>query len=553
MPIEFTPVKADPKLKELGIHSDTYGDYDFVEIARELQSLKAQGLDGQQKYIKIVRTISPDDFFFFCYFVLDLPINHPFLVARAYEVQRESHRTIDLWARGHWKSTLLTLAKPIHELIVNREERICIFSHTRSLAKAHLRKIKHELEQNRLLWWAFPDIFYHEPQKKSPKWSEDEGLYVRRNGNYPAASVEAWGLIEKMPAGKHFSIRIYDDIVTETAVQTKTQLEKVERQFKLSENLSTNKQGSQKAGRKRIIGTRYSHRDLYGGLIEIKGNTKWKVRLYPSEVDDKGEFCIGGKPVLLAPEELEEKYADMGEYIYSAQMGQNPVSGGMQKFRRSWLKEWNPHTTKPYMNIYLIGDPAEVDTTKTDYSSFFVIGTDHLKNYWVLDIVRERMELGQKWETIKNLVLKWNPLHVGYEVNKGYSDVQYYEMMMQQEGVMFSIMPLKSYRGNSKHKRIHDLQPIFERNKIILPVALAYEDKEKVVHDLVYEFIEDEYLLYPFGKHDDMLDTLSFILDPDMAIFFPTRKEGFKGPGGGGDDPLNMRGGHSGGGSWMSY
>lgn len=544
MPIDFKPVKADPLLKELGIHNDTYGDYDFVEIARELQSLKEQGKDGNSQYLQIVRTISPEDFFFFCYFVLDLPINHPFLVARAYDVQRKSDRTIDLWARGHWKSTLLTLAKPIHELLMNREERICIFSHTRAMAKAHMRKIKHELEQNQVLWHAFPEVFYHEPSKKAPKWSEDEGLYVRRRGNYPAASVEAWGLIEKMPAGKHFSIRIYDDIVTETAVQTRGQIEKVERQFQLSDNLGTPK------GKKRIIGTRYSHRDLYGTLIDSK--QKWEVRLFPGSVDESGVFAFPGIPVYWSEEELLQKYEDMGEYIFSAQIGQNPTAEGMQKFRRSWLKEWDSKTKKPYMNIYIIVDPAEVIGANTDYSAFIVIGVDYLRNYWIMDIVRDKLELGDKWETLKKLVITWQPVTVGYEINKGKSDVQYFDLKMQEEGVIFNITELKSYRGNSKHKRVLDLVALFEKSRIILPSAIPYTDKKGNIHDLISEFIEDEYLLYPFPKHDDMIDCLSFILDPELGIFFPTRREDHT-RNESADDPLNMRKDYRrSGGTWMS-
>ena len=545
MPLEFTPVKADPELKKLGIHSDTYGEVDLVEASKELISLKDMGSEGKQRYIRIMRLLSKKDFFFFCYFALNLPVNHPFLVARVYDVQNKADKTLDLWARDHWKSTLLTLARPLWELILNREERICIFSHTRALAKAHLRKIKHELEQNHLLWWAFPDTFYHEPSKKAPKWSEDEGLYVRRVGNYPAASVEAWGLIEKQPAGKHFTIMVYDDIVTETAVLTKAQLEKVERQFRLSDALGT----SRPKAKKRIIGTRYSHRDLYGKIIEA-GN--YEARIFPAEVDENGVFARNGKPVLLDKEILGEKYDDMGEYIYSAQMGQNPVSEGMQLFRRHWLRFWDLDTTKPYMNIYVIVDPAEVDTIGSDYTSMIVVGVDYMRNYWILDMIRDRIELGPKWEKLKNIVTTWRPHVVGYEINKGKADVQYYNLKMQEEGMYFNIVELKSYRGKSKHARVKALQAVFEKKRVILPRVLPYTDKIGKTRELVNEFIEDEYLLYPFPKHDDLLDSLGFILDPELGIFFPTQKHETKQQVSG-EDPLNMRKPLRRRGSWMSY
>ncbi|MHA2068210.1 MAG: hypothetical protein ACXABY_27935 [Candidatus Thorarchaeota archaeon] len=349
MPLDFKPVKCDKALEKLGIHSNDYR-LDFVKISREIRRCIDTG--DEHTYINLVSALSRDDFFFFCYFVLDLPVNEPFLIARVYEVQDKAHMTIDLWAREHWKSTLLTFARPLWELILNKEERICIFSHTRSMAKAHMRKIKLELENNEILWTAFPDVFYKEPKQASPKWSEDDGLYVKSKRN--EAAIEAWGLIEKMPTGKHFTIRIYDDIITETAVQTKGQLEKVERQFRLTEPLGT------RGGTKRVIGTRYSHKDLYGTLLSSK---HWESRVYPAEVGETGNAMRHGTPVYKTEKELEQMYDVMGEYIYGAQMLQDPTAEGMRKFKRVWLRTWSQHTRKPYMNVYILVDPATTEET----------------------------------------------------------------------------------------------------------------------------------------------------------------------------------------------
>jgi phage terminase large subunit-like protein len=423
--------------------------------------------------------------------------------------------TIDLWFREGWKSTFLTFARPLWELVLNKEERICIFSHTRNMAKSHMMKIKLEMENNEILWSAFPEIFFKNPKSTAPKWSEDDGLYVKSKRNEPA--VEAWGLIEKMPTGKHFTIRIYDDIITETAVMTKGQIEKVQRQYRLSEALGT------RGGTKRIIGTRYSHKDLYGELLKSK---KWTSRIYPAEVNEDGTAMRGGTPIYKTTEELDNMYDTMGAWIYSAQMLQNPTADGMRKFARAWLRTWDLKTRRPYMNIYILVDPATTIGETTDYTCMTVIGTDYMRNYWVLDMMRDKIELGDKWTALRDLVIKWRPMAVGYEkMGAGASDIQYYNMKMEEEGVNFYIIPLPNYK-NKNDVRIAELQPLFERGRIIVPDAIPYTDKNGEFHDLIAEFVEEEYTKFPLMEHDDMFDCLANILAPEMEIFFPTRRDG---------------------------
>ncbi len=298
MPLFFEPKEANEQLRDIGLHIDQRDyKYDYVELAKELQ--ESVQLKNDARFMEIVRKFAYDDMFFLGYFVLNLPLNDPFLMARCYEVQENCHFTVDLWSREHWKSSIITFLKSIHELIVNPEERIGIFSFNRGLAKGHMRRIKNELETNGMLQKAFPDIFYNNPSSQAPKWAENEGIYVMRKKVYNEASVEAWGLIESMPTGKHFTRLVFDDVVTENSVNTPEQIEKVEERFKLAQNLGA------RGGQKRVIGTRYSMRDVYGTLLSGK---RWKARIYPAEVDDSGIAKRYGTPIYLNKEELEEKF-----------------------------------------------------------------------------------------------------------------------------------------------------------------------------------------------------------------------------------------------------
>jgi hypothetical protein len=147
MPLFFEDKKGLPQLVELGIHSAGYR-YDYKEIAIDLQ--KYTRLDMTDEYLELCRYMGTNDLFFLMYFILDMPVNHPFLVQRIYDAQDDHNLTLDLWARDHWKSTILTTALPIWQFIQNPEERICLFSHTRAAAlAATLRECKSSLSLNR--------------------------------------------------------------------------------------------------------------------------------------------------------------------------------------------------------------------------------------------------------------------------------------------------------------------------------------------------------------------------------------------------------------------
>jgi hypothetical protein len=113
--------------------------------------------------------------------------------ARCREVQAEPNGYLDLWARDHYKSSIITFALTIQDVLNDPEVTIGIFSHTRPNAKAFLRQIKQERERNELLKELFPDILWAGPQKDSSKWSEDDGIIVKRKTNPKESTIEAWG------------------------------------------------------------------------------------------------------------------------------------------------------------------------------------------------------------------------------------------------------------------------------------------------------------------------------------------------------------------------
>ena len=72
-----------------------------------------------------------------------------FAFARCREVESDPNGHLDLWAREHFKSSIITFGLTVQSILQDPEITIGIFSHTRPIAKAFLRQIMRELESRR--------------------------------------------------------------------------------------------------------------------------------------------------------------------------------------------------------------------------------------------------------------------------------------------------------------------------------------------------------------------------------------------------------------------
>lgn len=176
---------------------------------------------------------------------------HPWVYARCREVEKAPDGFIDLWAREHGKSSIITFGGIVQHILQDPEITICIFSHTGTIASDFLRQIKLELEMNEVLKKAFPDILYSDPVKQAKQWSVEGGITVKRKGNMKEATLESSGLVDSQPISKHYKLRVYDDVVTDKSVATPEQTAKTTAAYSLSQSLGTME------GKEWMIGTRY--------------------------------------------------------------------------------------------------------------------------------------------------------------------------------------------------------------------------------------------------------------------------------------------------------
>jgi hypothetical protein len=113
---------------------------------------------------------------------------------RCCEVQASPDGHLDLWAREHYKSTVITFAKTIQDILADQETTVGIFSHTRPIAKAFLRQIKQEFERNERLKRWFPMCCGLIPRTKAPNGRKTRALSssARATRRRPRLRRGAW-------------------------------------------------------------------------------------------------------------------------------------------------------------------------------------------------------------------------------------------------------------------------------------------------------------------------------------------------------------------------
>jgi len=543
-------------------------DEEIIKIIRDLREARYEV--ALEIYADIVPHMSPteqallgcNDRFFLLTVLCNRPdMVHPWLYERCREVEKAPDGYLDLWARYHGKSSCITFAGVIQEILINPEIRVAIFSNTKEIVRPFVDQIKKELEDNEKLVSLYPDVLWQSQAERKAgarSWSTDGGITVKRKGNPREATVEGHGLIEALPTGKHFDLLVYDDVINEHSVTNPDQVKKATERMELSFSL-----GVAKGTRKWFIGTRYHFGDTYAYVLE---HGIAKPRIYPATHDGS----LAGRPVFLPRAEWDRVKREQRSQV-AAQFLQNPLAGEENMFLTRWLV---PYWVRPdFMNVYIMVDPSKGRNRSSDRTAMAVVGIDRGENRHLLDGYCHRMPLSERWERLRNLQKKWMRIpgvqlvKVGYERYGMQSDIEYFEERMRIERYFFQVEELnwtgERPGGESKKARVGRLEPAFRDGSFLVPGRVWHptlgndenharwhleegsdeiryrpdpglhrreraakrdtmhwrvmepimrRDEDGNPYDLTRVFFE-EFALFPFSPRDDLLDAISRIED----------------------------------------
>lgn len=390
-----------------------------------------------------------------------------------------------LLPRNHLKSAVVTQAWTIQQMLINPEIRILISCNTWENARKFLGAIEKYLAQSylQMLFGSFI----------SPHWNQDE-CTVRQRRQILVAPTWATTGTEKQQTSQHYDLIVNDDLVDEENSRTPELREKVKQVYRNSWDLL------EPGGRMVVMGTRKHQDDLYSEILEESGWDKMVRQAYTDETRTQVIF-----PQKFTLETLQNLRKVKGPYYFAAEYLNNPIDEDAADFRKEWIQTYDPTTPHP-ASLYLTIDPALSLSRDADYTAMVVAGMFSNRRIRVVDYLHQRLVPSELVDRVFDLVKKWRLHRVGIETFAFQKTLKYdIQSEQRKRGVFFAIDELgKRHTGRgepilSKEARIRRLQPYFEQGLVEIR-----KDMESLV---------DELLAFPRGKHDDLIDALSYQLD----------------------------------------
>lgn len=459
----------------------------YTALIEELAKLK------ENERNEVLRHLAKTDIFFLSFFILDQQFYFNDFAFNFCKKIEQNPWQLWLVARGHLKSLTLTVAHNIQLILNNPDIAIAIPSYNLKTAKSFVRQIKIILESNELLKALFPEILYANPATESPKWSEQEGLVVKRNTTRKEPTVMGFGLVDGQATGYHFDVLSFDDVVTQDSVTSPEMISKTTERWQLADNIGM------PSTLKKYCGTRYHYFDTYAEIMKVTPTT-----IIPAT--ENGE--LDGAPVFLTREELDKKLKEQGRYIFSAQMLLKPVAKEDQKFKP---EDFAYYDNLPKLNYYIVCDPANSKTKKSDYTAFLVLGFSADRKVYLVDGLHDKLDLGQRYYALKALNERYKPLIIGYEKYGLQADIDFFRMENAKTGYY---MPISEIGGTlSKEDRILRLTSLFGSKDLLFPKHLPYISQFTGKQIDIVNNLQLELTAFPFAEHDDLSDCLSRCFD----------------------------------------
>ena len=380
----------------------------------------------------------------------------------------------------HTKSEFASYLLPAWMVGRNPKLKIIQATHTGELAVRFGRKAKTLIDSE-----EYSKIFettLREDSQAAGRWETAQG------GEYFAAGVG--GAI----TGRGADLLIIDDPHSEQDAMSATAFDNAYEWY-----TSGPRQRLQPGGQIVLVMTRWSKKDLTGVLLDnqkkIKGD-QWEVVSFPAIMDHGTEK----KPVwpqYWKMNELESVKATLPVGKWNAQWMQEPTSEEGALIKREWWRKWDKEYLPDVTYIIQSYDTAFLKKETADYSAITTWGIFYPEeggkpNIILLDAIKERYEFPELRRAALEQYKYWEPDMVIVEQKASGTPLTHELRQMD-----IPVMTFTPSRGNDKHVRVNSCAPLFE-------AGLIWAPDEQFAEEVI-----EECASFPFGDHDDLVDSMT--------------------------------------------
>lgn len=449
-------------------------------------------------------------------------------------MNRDETQVCILAPRGFAKSTLGVFMILHHILFDEGDKVVIIQSKTQPEAINRLTSIKMILEYSK----PFRDLFGYAGENVADKYTEK---YMKSKIGGNAFSIKCIGTGMPARGGLETSENLDDTRITlfylddpddEDNTLTKDQM------IKNYDKFAGSKEGLDKrTGRVLVVGTLIRQ----GCIVDLLyGSTGWASLLYRA-IDDEGNLLWEEMRDRVWLENKKAEFKEKGRIskFYSEFM--NEIVGEEdQLFKEEYLQFWDGYVevqgnecfihithkgtgkdsegtntlreleeeiVKP-VNIFLGIDPASSTKRTADYSVTMVVAYDG-RNIYTLPYFRSRVTPTAHADQIIEKIKELRPSRAHVETI-GYQEMlrDYLRTKLMEEDLYVPGLEKKFNPRTEKSERLETMHPLFYNRRVWVQPNMT-------------EFI-DELLIYPRGKHDDLLDGFYYatrkLLPPDHRV-----------------------------------
>jgi len=408
--------------------------------------------------------------------------------------------------RGHAKSSIVGGVFPLWHIMFDKGPKlIVLISRTQDHAVKLLGTIKDTLDYSQ----NFRQLFGYWGMNSARSWAKSE--VELKDGTM----IVCKGTGQQLRGIKHGNQRptliILDDPEDENNTKTAEAMEHNLRWLLQSAipSLDPNK------GRLAIIGTPIHQRCIVETLKEMSG---WKNLLYKPNLDTNTALWEAWHPIAKLRQKKKELESINRVSVFYREYMCEVVGDEDQLFKESYIHYYegkliHDEEDNAFMkltnlnhkeideqrpvNVFMGVDPASSTRQTADYSTIVSVAIDNEGNRFVLPYYRKRATPMSLAEAIIEYFKLYKPEKVRIE-SVGYQEMlrEYVRARCDEKGIFISGLEIKESPRNSKSSRLETMEPYFAQDKFYM---------RKDMQEL-----KDELLLYPRGKHDDLLDGLYY-------------------------------------------